>query len=65
MAATFMLLIGVSLLQGWQTTAWILEALIAIALLALIFGRFCLGSAIFNLFHRRDSTASAGRVRPN
>ena len=65
MAATFMLLIGISLLQGWQTTAWILEGLIAIALLALIFGRFCLGSAIFNVFRKPNTPASAGSAHPN
>jgi hypothetical protein len=49
MAATFMLLIGVSLLAGWNTLAWILEALLLVALGALIFGAFCLGSYVFHL----------------
>ena len=48
MAATFMLLIGVSLLAGWHALAWVLEALLLVALGALIFGRFCMGSFVFH-----------------
>lgn len=64
-AATFMLPIGISLLQGWSTIAWITQALIAVALLDLIFRRFCLGSALFNLFRRRKTSAVAGCTRPS
>jgi hypothetical protein len=49
MAATFMLLIGVSLRAGWNTLAWVSEALLLVALGALIFGAFCLGSFVFHL----------------
>ncbi len=49
MAATFMLLIGGSLLAGWDTLAWVLEALLLVALGALIFGAFCLGSYVYHL----------------
>jgi Domain of unknown function (DUF4395) len=49
MAATFMLLIGVSLLVGWNTLAWVLEALLLVAIGALIFGAFCLGSYVFHV----------------
>ena len=49
MAATFMMLIGMSLLAGWNTLAWVLEALLLVALGALIFGAFCLGSYVFHL----------------
>lgn len=49
MAATFMLLIGVSLLVGWETLAWVLEALLLVAISALIFGAFCLGSYVFHV----------------
>ena len=49
MAATFMLLIGVSLRAGWNTLAWVFEALLLVALAALIFGAFCLGSFVFHL----------------
>ena len=49
MAATFMLVIGVSLFAGWNTVAWALEALMLVALSALIFGAFCAGSYVFHL----------------
>ena len=49
MAATFMLLIGVSLLAGWDVLAWVLEALLIAAIGALIFGGFCLGSYVFHV----------------
>jgi hypothetical protein len=49
MAATFMLLIGVSLLTRSDILAWVLEALLVVALGALIFGGFCLGSFVFHL----------------
>jgi hypothetical protein len=42
-----MLAIGLSLLYGWRSLAWSLEGLLLLALAALIFGRFCLGSYIF------------------
>ncbi len=50
MAGTFMLAIGLTLFSGWHTFAWALEALLLVALGALIFGRFCLGSYLFLLF---------------
>lgn len=49
MAATFTLIIGVALLAGWNTLAWTLEAILLVALGALIFGAFCLGSYAFHL----------------
>jgi hypothetical protein len=62
MAATFMLAVGISLHSGWHVTAWILEGLLAAALSALIFGKFCLGSYIYHLL-RRDA-AFANRTLP-
>jgi len=50
MAGTFMLAIGLSLLFGWHTLAWAVEAILVVALGALIFGRFCLGSYLFLIF---------------
>src|SRR5262245_1798845 len=41
MAGTFTLAIGASLLAGWAVLAWAFEALLLVALGALIFGRFC------------------------
>jgi uncharacterized protein DUF4395 len=50
MAGTFMLVIGLSLLMGWNILAWTMETLLLTALGALIFGRFCLGSYLFLVF---------------
>jgi hypothetical protein len=62
MAATFMLLIGVSLLAGASVAAWVLQALLLVALGALIFGGFCLGSFLFHLM--RGQAAFATRTLP-
>jgi hypothetical protein len=48
-AATFTLVIGAALLEGWTTLAWVFQAFLLAALVALIFGRFCLGSYLFHL----------------
>jgi hypothetical protein len=50
MAATFMLSIGLSLLLGLYVLAWAIEAVLLLALGALIFGRYCLGSYLYLLF---------------
>jgi hypothetical protein len=44
-----MLAIGLSLVAGWRPLAWVIEGLLLAALVALIFGRFCLGSYLFFL----------------
>jgi hypothetical protein len=62
MAGTFMLAIGLSLFSGWSTLAWSLEALLLVALGALIFGRFCLGSYLFLLI--TGQAAFANRTLP-
>jgi len=62
LAATFMLGIGLSLLSGWKVTAWVLEGILAAALAALIFGKFCLGSYVFHLL--RGESAFANRTLP-
>ena len=49
MGATFLLLIGLSLLAGLNTLAWVLEAFMVVAIGALIFGGFCMGSFVFHL----------------
>ena len=65
LAATFMLLIGVSLLAGWNMLAWVLEAILIVALGALIFGNFCLGSYLFHLLtgNREFARRTLPRVR--
>jgi len=62
MAASFMLGIGLSLLLEWHFAAWILEGFLVVALGALIFGKFCLGSYIFLLL--RGEGAFANRTLP-
>ncbi len=59
MAATFMLLAGVSLLTGWMAAAWILEAFLVIAFAALLFGKFCLGAYVFHLLRGRIEFANS------
>jgi hypothetical protein len=49
MAGTFTLAIGVSLVLGWNVTATVLQGLLIVALGALVFGGFCLGSFVFHL----------------
>lgn len=61
-ATTFTLLIGVSLLAGWTTVAWTLQAILLAALAALIFGGFCLGSYVFHLL--RGNVEFARRTLP-
>lgn len=48
-AGTFMLAIALSLFSGWNALAWGLEAVMVVALAAVIFGRFCLGTYIYLL----------------
>jgi hypothetical protein len=62
MAGTFMLAIGLCLLFGRQTAAWILEGFLVVALAALIFGKFCLGSYVFHLL--RGDSEFANRTLP-
>lgn len=64
MVATFVLLIGISLQQGWSTIAWIGQALVVVALSDLFLRRFCLGSAVFNLVHRSKLSAAAEETHP-
>jgi hypothetical protein len=62
MAGTFMLAIGISLLLGWRVTAIVLEVLLMLALGALVFGSFCLGSFLFHFLSGR--LAFARRTLP-
>jgi hypothetical protein len=47
MAGTFMLAIALALHAGRRVMAGTLEALLLVALAALVFGGFCLGSYLF------------------
>jgi len=59
MAAVFMLVVGVSLLQGWQMIAWVFEAGLVLAFSALLFGKFCLGAYIYHLLRGEFAFANA------
>ncbi len=58
MAGTLMVGIGLSLLAGWRGLAWSLEAVLVLALGALIVGRFCLGSYLYLLLTGRAELAN-------
>ena len=66
LAATFMLGIGLSLIGGNMILAIVLEVLLAAALVALIAGRFCLGSYLYHLIRgaRRGSTRPGSPPAP-
>ncbi len=58
MAGTFMAAIAGCLYGSMHGAAWALEALLLVALGALIFGRFCLGSYVFHLVTGQASFAN-------
>ena len=62
MAGTFALAIGIALLQGWKTTAIVLQVLLVVAVAALVFGGFCLGSFVLHVI--RGRLAFARRTLP-
>lgn len=59
MAATFMLVTGFALLQGWSVLARVFEAFLVIAFAALLFGKLCLGSYVYHLLRGRREFAHA------
>jgi hypothetical protein len=60
LAAIPTLAIGVALLTGATGTAWVLEALMAAAVAAVVFGRSCAGANLYDVLRRRWS--SGGRT---
>jgi Domain of unknown function (DUF4395) len=58
-AAAFMLVVGVSLLQGWTITAYVFEAFLVAAFSMLLFGKFCLGAYIYHLLRGEFAFANA------
>ena len=62
MAGTILGGAGLALLAGWPRLAWILEGLVAVALGALVLGRFCLGSYLYHLL--RGEIRFANRTLP-
>ena len=59
MAAAFMLVVGVSLLQGWTIVAYVFEAGLVAAFSMLLFGKFCLGAYIYHLLRCEFAFANA------
>src|SRR5690242_1713717 len=59
MAATFMAVTGISLAIGWMMVAYVFEAFLLVALIALIAGRFCMGSYIFHALRGRSAFANS------
>jgi hypothetical protein len=53
---------GLALLAGWPRLAWMLEGLVAVALAALVLGRFCLGSYLYHVL--RGESGFANRTLP-
>jgi uncharacterized protein DUF4395 len=49
LGGTFMLLIGLSIRNGLDTSARVLEAFVLVAIGLVVVGRFCLGSFVFHL----------------
>ncbi len=49
LAGSFALVIAVALLMEWRVFAYVVEAFFAIAVGALAFGRFCLGSFLYHV----------------
>ena len=63
LGATFMLLIGLSLRQGLDTLAWVLEAFVLLAIGLVIGGsRLCIGSFVFHVL--RGNGEFARRTLP-
>ena len=59
MAAAFMIVAGVAVMQGWAVTAWIFEAFLVAAFSMLLFGKFCLGAYIYHLLRGEFGFANA------
>lgn len=57
MAATFATACAATMASGFWIAAWVLQALFLLAVAALAFGRFCLGSFIYHLVRGRVAFA--------
>lgn len=62
MAGALMLIIATALALGWAVVAWIVEGFLVVAVAALIFGNFCLGSFLY--LHLRGEGELARRILP-
>jgi Domain of unknown function (DUF4395) len=57
LAGSFAIAIGVSLVMGWRMAGLVLEGFFIVAVGALLFGGFCLGSFLFHLLCGRAEFA--------
>jgi hypothetical protein len=55
LASMLTLATGVALLTGARSTAWVLEALLTVAVAGVVFGRSCAGADLYNALSRRWS----------
>jgi hypothetical protein len=62
LAAMFMSAIGVALVTGARGAAWVLEGVLAIAVVAVVFGRSCAGAELYNVLYRRRSSGERAAV---
>ena len=59
MAATFMAITGLSLALGWMTVAYVFETFLLVAFIALVGGKFCMGSYIYHVLSGHRDFANA------
>jgi hypothetical protein len=64
MAATLAVIIAAALFSGAEKTAWVFEALLLGAALAVVFLRFCVGSYVYHLLTQRFHDRFAGTAGP-
>jgi hypothetical protein len=58
-AAAFNLGAGLALLVGQPPLAWALQAMLVVAFLALLWGKFCLGAYVYHLLKGRVAFANS------
>jgi hypothetical protein len=68
LAGMFTLAIGAALLAGASRTAWLVEGLLAGAVMTVVFGRLCAGASVYHLLWsrvpgRQCSTVAGTRVQ--
>jgi uncharacterized membrane protein HdeD (DUF308 family) len=59
LAGAFALAIGITLLAGDVITAWVLEGLLAIAVIQVVFRDVCAGANVYHLLRRSPVTRTA------
>lgn len=59
MAGAVALAIGAALLAGTTVVAWVIEALFAVAVMAVVFGDSCAGANLYHLLKRRLTAGSS------